>query len=458
MDPIHLLLVEDKNTKDDRTRFICEIDPRWYDRKGYILNKLLRYLSEKGDVLITSVLDSEVPCEVPPDIDAIVMHIDVSVNEARIIDWTARQSAEHVVINGFSDLRKRAVDEHRPAGYPSTMLPPDATAGWAFVKNDCNYPQAPESVHLRVRVEDIDPALRTRQDLVVQQWIEDYRARTTGLFTTERWTWLLGDLTVGERLSAEAFDNDAYFRTTVRSRRTLLQDMAILERSGLRSEPLPGFWLDDDESWAARRKAIEHYAGALRMDFAGIDAIQIERNTFVVIDINPTPFHSIPMLTLAGEHFVANLRRRINTKKGVSDASLVPEALEAGEWLVHRRKLAAREIVNIVGLRTAVVLVDDNTYPREELAELGAVVRRFFQGDGEYGSRPSDDAGAIAELERLRSNGADYVAFVWSAFWWLKYYPGLHTYLRSAYSCVLDDTRAIVFDLRLRRSRAERPA
>jgi len=71
--------------------------------------------------------------------------------------------------------------------------------------------------------------------------------------------------------------------------------------------------------------------------------------------------------------------------------------------------------------------------------------------EGEYGGRPPDDREAISELEKMHQGGADYVAFTWPALWWLKYYPGLHGHLRRKYTSILDNSRAVVFDLRLER-------
>jgi hypothetical protein len=42
----------------------------------------------------------------------------------------------------------------------------------------------------------------------------------------------------------------------------------------------------------------------------------------------------------------------------------------------------------------------------------------FLQRDGQYWGRPADDTTAIEELERLRTDGASFIAFAWPAFWW----------------------------------------
>ena len=47
-----------------------------------------------------------------------------------------------------------------------------------------------------------------------------------------------------------------------------------------------------------------------------------------------------------------------------------------------------------------------------------------------------------------RGAGAKFMAFWRDAFWWLGYYEGLNRYLRSTFSCVLENDSLIVFDLR----------
>jgi FkbM family methyltransferase len=72
----------------------------------------------------------------------------------------------------------------------------------------------------------------------------------------------------------------------------------------------------------------------------------------------------------------------------------------------------------------------------------------FLERDGQCWGRPPDDKTAIRELERLRQSGANYIVFGSSAFWWLDYYAGLNRYLRARFRCVLENDRAIAFDLR----------
>jgi 4-amino-4-deoxy-L-arabinose transferase-like glycosyltransferase len=53
----------------------------------------------------------------------------------------------------------------------------------------------------------------------------------------------------------------------------------------------------------------------------------------------------------------------------------------------------------------------------------------FLEQDGIYGGNPSDSEQAIADLERLRWQGATHVVFITNTFWWLDCYPGLTQHL-----------------------------
>ena len=72
--------------------------------------------------------------------------------------------------------------------------------------------------------------------------------------------------------------------------------------------------------------------------------------------------------------------------------------------------------------------------------------------DGKYlGHHPADAAEAVAHLEELREQGADYFLLPSTYFWWLDHYDGLAQHLRSRYRLVADtpDT-CLIYDLRAR--------
>jgi glycosyltransferase involved in cell wall biosynthesis len=96
------------------------------------------------------------------------------------------------------------------------------------------------------------------------------------------------------------------------------------------------------------------------------------------------------------------------------------------------------------------ILVDDGAWhgePSEPFVE-GRHQIPFLERDGQYWGRPADGATAVLELERLRRQGADFIAFPWFSFWWLSAYGELDRHLRSSGSCLLENEVLIVFDLR----------
>jgi hypothetical protein len=53
----------------------------------------------------------------------------------------------------------------------------------------------------------------------------------------------------------------------------------------------------------------------------------------------------------------------------------------------------------------------------------------FLEKEGVFGGNPSDSQQAIADLERLRRQGATHLVFITNTFWWLKSYPELTQHL-----------------------------
>jgi hypothetical protein len=69
--------------------------------------------------------------------------------------------------------------------------------------------------------------------------------------------------------------------------------------------------------------------------------------------------------------------------------------------------------------------------------------------EGRYaGYHPGDSEEAVACLERLRREGAQYLLFPRTAFWWLDFYDGLRQHLKRRYGAIArrDDT-CIIYSL-----------
>jgi hypothetical protein len=98
---------------------------------------------------------------------------------------------------------------------------------------------------------------------------------------------------------------------------------------------------------------------------------------------------------------------------------------------------AIREVVHrVVPLNATVLVVSrgDN-----QLLQLGPRRALHFpqEADGRYaGYHPADSDSAIALLENLRAQGADFLLLPSTAFWWLDYYEGFRQYLEQRYSVV----------------------
>jgi hypothetical protein len=92
------------------------------------------------------------------------------------------------------------------------------------------------------------------------------------------------------------------------------------------------------------------------------------------------------------------------------------------------------------------VLVDEDQWGLDAVGERRPIP--FPERDGEWAGYPPHDAAAVAELRRLRSAGADFIVFPARMAYWLDAYPGLRSVLRSESRCVVDNGRALVYDLR----------
>ncbi len=122
------------------------------------------------------------------------------------------------------------------------------------------------------------------------------------------------------------------------------------------------------------------------------------------------------------------------------------EACLRESWF-HRMHRSIQEMERLIPPGGSFILVDEDRWGvGGEL--LGRRAIPFLERAGRYWGPPPDDETAMAEMERLRRQGAGFIAFVWPAFWWLDHYVPFHRYLRGHYPCVLENDRLVVFDLR----------
>jgi glycosyltransferase involved in cell wall biosynthesis len=119
---------------------------------------------------------------------------------------------------------------------------------------------------------------------------------------------------------------------------------------------------------------------------------------------------------------------------------------DAFREFLNMSRFALQELTDTVPANTSCILVDEARLDHESIHSFSAIP--FPQHDGEYAGPPEDDSVAIDELERLRIEGASYIAFTWISFWWLEHYSAFHSYLRSRYDVARSTERIVVFDLR----------
>ncbi len=112
----------------------------------------------------------------------------------------------------------------------------------------------------------------------------------------------------------------------------------------------------------------------------------------------------------------------------------------------HQVYQAVQDLISIIPERQAFALVDGGQYG-DDLVLHGRRVKPFLERHGQYWGPPADDLTAIREIRKLRAAGIRYFAIVWPNLWWLDYYQGLHRHLRRFSSCVLQNTRAVIFEL-----------
>lgn len=93
-----------------------------------------------------------------------------------------------------------------------------------------------------------------------------------------------------------------------------------------------------------------------------------------------------------------------------------------------------------------IILVDDASWGADD-ALARYEVRPFLEDGGVYAGPAGDEETAVRELRRMRREGAHYMAFGWSAFWWLSAYQALERELADTARCMLRSSDLILFDL-----------
>ena len=90
-------------------------------------------------------------------------------------------------------------------------------------------------------------------------------------------------------------------------------------------------------------------------------------------------------------------------------------------------------------------MVDGNELANQFIENYSIIP--FIENNGVYWGEPEDDDTAIIELNRLQREGAGFLVFWWTAFWWFTHYSKFHSYLRSTFECAFKNEAIVVFDL-----------
>lgn len=145
------------------------------------------------------------------------------------------------------------------------------------------------------------------------------------------------------------------------------------------------------------------------------------------------------------------------------ETPLRPSAIHVGLAFPRYAQFnGAQALINYERLEQTLALADDLAAVVPEGASYALVNEKLvlphtttsrtlvpaFADDGEANPPPQDDSAAVAEIERLRATGVDFVAFTWPAFDWLQRYPLLHEHLLTGGRPALENERLQVFDLR----------
>jgi hypothetical protein len=127
------------------------------------------------------------------------------------------------------------------------------------------------------------------------------------------------------------------------------------------------------------------------------------------------------------------------------DREMQARAAAHKRWL-ERVHAGAAELRTVVPVGETLIIIDEAQFPHDAFREWSTVP--FPERDGHYWGPPPNSATALAELDRLRSSDAGFIAFGWPAFWWLDYYADFANYLHAKTRCALRGNHFVVFDLR----------
>ena len=192
---------------------------------------------------------------------------------------------------------------------------------------------------------------------------------------------------------------------------------------------------------AEYRTCPDIYLGALARLYGRIEVIAEPQSLYRVHGRNNVNTISYEEERRRLDHVYEALNARLRERGVHVDV----ESWRADSW-VHRLHRAEHELLAAVAPGSRIVVIDGDKL-RGEFEHHWRTIP-FLGRNDEYWGPPADDEHAIDEFRRLRSSGASHLVVGWPAFWWLDYYTDFAAWLRECFSCVLENDRLVVFDLR----------
>lgn len=122
--------------------------------------------------------------------------------------------------------------------------------------------------------------------------------------------------------------------------------------------------------------------------------------------------------------------------------------MESFIWRSKSQKLreqAIRAIERYIDETGRLVLIDLDLWAIDK--EVGCTALPFLEADGAYWGLPKSDKAAVEELDRMRANGAGYLAIAWPAFWWFEEYRGFCRHLDSHYRRISTSKSVVIYEL-----------
>ena len=126
--------------------------------------------------------------------------------------------------------------------------------------------------------------------------------------------------------------------------------------------------------------------------------------------------------------------------------SLTPdeEGWSRDSWF-YRLRNVTEQLQALVPAGEKFLMVENGSWGMDK--SVGRLPIPFLEKDGYYNGAPANDEMAIRELERMRQEGAKFIAFGWPAFWWMEHYPKFAEYLTVRFQAVRNDHDLIAFRL-----------